>query len=266
MSRPKVLIPAALLGILCVLVVAIVGVGAGQASSAGGASGSTILIADPGFSSPQAALQQFVSGMATGDFYSGGEACATASLAQHFNWTVFYNYLDSWATDDALMPSQYEYWQQANAGIVLGRCISTMQFMAMQIVAPHLLDSLAGGVYTGNPQHLAAELNPAELSELRVARFDQVRFAGPALRNLRGECKWEGGEQCASDLALLQVGSSYWLVGPSFVEYDGRWRIASVVGDAGALLAVSSYGALAVSKAQYEADLAQVRHVAGGDS
>jgi len=123
-----------------------------------------------------------------------------------------------------------------------------------------------GGVYIGKPQKLAAELNPAELSKLRVARLDQVRFAGPALENLRGECKWEGGQECASDLALLQMGSSYWLVGPSFVEYDGRWRIASVVGDAGEIAGVSVYGALAVSKAQYETDLAQVRHVAGRDS
>jgi len=266
MSRPRVLIPAALISILCVLVVAIVGVGAGQASSGGGASGNTIVIEDPGFSSPQAALQQLVNGVATGDIYSGGEACATASLAQHFNWTAFERYLGSWSTDLGYMPSQYEYWQQGNAELFLDRCISTMRFMAMQIVAPQVL-GLVGGVYIGKPQKLAAELNPAELSKLRVARVDQVRFAGPALENLRGECKWEGGQECASDLALLQMGSSYWLVGPSFVEYDGRWRIASVVGDAGELLEVSGlYGALAVSKAQYETDLAQVRHVAGRDS
>ena len=138
--------------------------------------------------------------------------------------------------------------------------------MAMQLAAPHGL-GLVGGVYTGNPQKLAAELNPAELSKLRVARFDQVRFAGGALKNLLGECNWEGGQECASDLALLQMGSLYWLVGPSFVEYDGRWRIASVDGDAGEIEGVSGlYGALAVSKAQYETDLAQVRHVAGQDS
>jgi hypothetical protein len=63
------------------------------------------------------------------------------------------------------------------------------------------------------------------------------------------------------------MGSSYLLVGPSFVEYDGRWRIASVEGDAGEFAGVSALdGALAVSKAQYETDLAQVRHVAGQDS
>lgn len=266
MSRPRVLLPAALISILCVLVVAIVDVGPGQASSGGGASGNTIVIEDPGFSTPQAALQQLVNGMATGDVYSGGEACATASLAQHLNWIAFERYLASWSVDQGYMPSQYEYWQQGNAELFLDRCISIMRFMAMDLVAPHVL-SLPGGVYVGNPQKLAAELNPAELSHLRVARLDQVRFAGRALKNLRGVCKWEGGQKCASDLALLQMGSSYLLVGPSFVEYDGRWRIASVEGDAGEFAGVSALdGALAVSKAQYETDLAQVRHVAGQDS
>ena len=200
--------------------------------------------------------------------YSGGEACATASFAQHFNWTAFERYLGAWSPDQNYMPSQYEYWQHGNAWYVLDRCISTMRFMAMQLVAPHVFSLATGnGVYTGNPQKLAAELNPAQLSKLRVARFDKVRFAGVALQHLRDECNWEGGQQCASDLALLQMGSSYLLVGPSFVEYDGRWRIASVAGDAGELLAVSDLdAALAVSRAKYGTDLAQVRQVAGQGS
>jgi hypothetical protein len=266
MSPPRVLVPAALISVLCILLWTAVGVNAGQASSGTETSVNGIVVEDPGFSSPQAALQQLVGGVATGNVDSGAQGCATVSLAQHFNWTAFERSLGSWSLDDPYTPSQYGYWQQGNAALALSRCTYSMQNLAMRLVAPHGL-GLLGGVYSGSAQKLAAELDPAGLSELRVVRFDQVRFAGVALKTLQVECGWEGGEQCASGLALLQMGSSYWLVGPSFVEYDGKWRIAGLVGDAGELAGVGGeYGTLAVSKAQYVSDLAHVRHTASKTS
>lgn len=265
MPRARALVPATLVISLSVVVAAAADVATGQAAAPVRPSVDSIVIDDPGFPSPQAALQQFVNGVATGDVDSGAEACATVSLAQHFDWDAFTRYLGGWASDQSYMPSQYEYWRQGNAEVFLDECISTMRFMAMELVTPGSVGrSLGTGYDTNNTSALEAELNPARLSTLRVARFDQIRFAGHFLKLLHEECNWRGGQECASDMALLQMGSSYLLVGPSFVEYDGKWRIASVVGDPGFLLSISSVdGGLLVSKAQYASDLAQVRQTVG---
>ncbi len=261
MTRLKALTPALLISCICAGALALSGAGVGPAAPARASSVSASVIPEMGFSSPRAALQHLVNGVATGAFFTGAQACATTSMAQHFNWTALEHLEGSWSTDFSVLPAQYGYWQQANAELFLDRCVSSMRSLAMRLIAPHGLGTL-GGVYTGNPQKLSAELNPAAISGLHVVRFDDVRFAGAALRSKQQECGWAGGQACVSDLALLQLGSSYWLVGPSFIEYDGSWHIAWVTGDAASLAGVGVDGTMPVSESGYLAELARIRHVA----
>jgi hypothetical protein len=260
MARVNVLFAALAAGVVCTVLLAIVAVG-GQASP--GAPAGAIVIDDTGFSSPQAALQRLVDGLTSGNYYDAADACATVSLADHINWTAYEAYYGSWDDGNGYMPSQYPYWQQANSEFALNRCLFSLRALAEKISDPGLASSLIGGVYTGPSQKLATELNPQALGNLRLIRFDQVLVAGVALRDFGAECAWYGSRNCVSGLALLTAGGTDWVLGPTFVQYDGEWRIADVVGFAGGLLGIPADAGLQVpSQAAYDADLKTVRNLA----
>ena len=221
-----------------VAVTALIGVGAGifvgNSLMRGASSSAAPSMTGPGngvLATPEAAVQQYMNGVATNDADEILRACGIDLVAKGFQFDLYAERLNAILPGTMLAPSQYPLYATINEYQQSYRIFEQVRNFAYSLLSSEPLDQTITPVTAAQVQQYAKDVDPSRLASLKVAsvKFPIASLASDSktLANFAAQAKVYGADEMTERLALFQWNGKYYEAGFQLLRYGQGWLVVS---------------------------------------
>lgn len=181
------------------------------------------------FSTPEEAVTHFFTSAARGEFAVASQACASESIAEHYDLDAFIDRVNAWMPASGWSPTGSDFWTEANALNAQGQCQQGIRMIIWQILMPEGWENTT--VVSGDEaKEINEVLDPTPLENAQIVRVDQLDASsaeGSLKQTLDSQCGVLGGQECTDLLILVEVDGRHFSFGSALVNYGEGWQIST---------------------------------------
>jgi hypothetical protein len=215
-----------------------------ESSAEATSAASTSAAATTTFATPDAAVTQYLAGVAQGDASRIVAACAIAEKSAGFSFGLYVDRLKAMMLYQSLAPAEYPFDVEINKALETSRILGQVKILTYSLLSTEQLDGST--IYQADKARadkFVTEVNPARLADLKVIA---IRLSSPALQtsaknvaNMAAMSRVYGADEMAEWLALFSLGGKDYLVGFTLLRYGTNWKVSDQVAN---LAGTSSLG------------------------
>jgi hypothetical protein len=186
------------------------------------------------FATPEAAVTQYLAGVAQGDASKIVAACAIAEKSAGFSFGLYVDRLKAMVLYQSLAPAEYPFDVEINKALETSRILGQVRILTYSLLSSEQIDgSTIVPADRARADKFVSDVNPARLADLKVLdiRFSNAKLEKDpkTLANSAAIAKVYGADETTERLALFSLGGKDYFVGFTLLRYGTNWKVGDQV-------------------------------------
>ena len=185
--------------------------------------------ATAGFATPEAAIREYLAGVADADVDRILGASAIDEVSTGFDFTAWVDRLQAFVPD-ALGPAEYPFYADINRALLSQRILRKVQMLAFGLLSGETMDgSVIAPADAAWAETFTGRVDPARLADLGIEdiRFSNARFEHDErhLANMAKLAALYGADELTERLVLFSFEGQLYDVGFTLARYGDDWKV-----------------------------------------
>jgi hypothetical protein len=184
----------------------------------------------PGFATPEAAIHEYLAGVARSDAGRILGASAIDEMSTGFDFVASVDRLKVFIPTDSLAPAEFPLYADVNRAVASQRILRKVLMLAYSLLSSERLDDGAiAAVDADWAEGFARQVDPARLAGIAV---EDIRFSDASLEhdprylaNTAALAGVYGADELTERLVLLSFEGQLYDVGFTLVRYGDLWKV-----------------------------------------
>ncbi len=181
---------------------------------------------------PEAAVTEYLEGLAAGDTTRILAACAVAQSAAGFDFAAFIERLRAYVPAGSMAPAQYPFYVDINRAEQSWQCLHGARSLAYSLLSTE--DLVSQPLYdldAARVEQIVRDLDPARLANMQLlgvgAPTPSIMATERYKANAAALAAVYGADESTERVALLSLDGATWLAGFRLMRYGDTWSISA---------------------------------------
>lgn len=187
-----------------------------------------------GFPTPEAAIRQYMAGVAGANVSAILQASAIDEMSSGFRFDLYTDRMQALLLSSSLAPADYPFYADMNRALQSQRVLSQALMLTYSLLSTEQIDgSPIPPADKARADTFIKQVDPSRLAGLTVTdiRFSNAKFENDEryLANAAAMAAIYGADEQTERLVLFSFEGKYYDVGFTLLRYGSGWKVASQV-------------------------------------